>query len=62
VVGVLLRGQTTNAWLWCLIPAGEGELACSRKGGIGVMVVVLSSAEVRLHFGLRLDAIITVDL
>ena len=40
---------------------GGGNLPAAAKLVIGVvLLLVLCSAEVRLHFGLRLDAIITV--
>jgi hypothetical protein len=40
---------------------GGGNLPAAAKVAIGeVLLLMLCSAEVRLHFGLRLDAIITV--
>jgi hypothetical protein len=40
---------------------GSGSLAAAAKVAIGVvLLLVLCSAEVRLHFGLRLDAIIAM--
>ena len=39
---------------------GGGDLSAAVKVAIGVvLLLVLCSAEVRLHFGLRLDAIVT---
>ena len=40
---------------------GRGNLPAAAKVAIGVvLLLVLFSADVRLHFGIRLDAIITL--
>jgi hypothetical protein len=52
---------TIRAQTFASSDRGGGNLPAAAKVAIGaVLLLALCSAEVRLHFGLRLDTIITV--